>query len=284
MAKDRKPNPLDSSQDGLFQAPLSNTTGFGVDFDPNIDDAFINERGDQVIHKMAVSCPSCRKENRSEDILGPHVLTTCPTCEGMGWIYRNPRKIMAMVTGIQSNRRWIDMGLLNPGDSSMSVSPKLYPPISDFDLITFTWPQPLDDGQIIVRRKDFEREKELTRKDPSKRLKENEDRLLYNAAQALWVEDDNGKRYYENTDFVFDGKVVRWLNMPARGTRISMKYQCYYDWICFSSPFERRDSGKSLGARVALRKVHIAFTGEDPHQPDGILGDTILGGNSSVKV
>lgn len=283
MTKDRRQNPWSENQQGLFESPVSGTFGLGIDFNTEVEDGFVNERGETLIHRMGISCPHCRRGSKSDPIFGPHIVSTCPYCDGKGWIYRNPRLIMGIVTGIQSNRRWVDIGFLNPGDCTVSTSPKLYPPISDFDLITFTWPQPLDDGQVIVRGDDYEREKEFLRRENVKKLAENEDRLLYTAAQSLWVEDDSGRAYVEDTDFVFDGKVVRWLNVPTKGTRISLKYQCYYDWICLSSPFERRDQGKTLGPRVALRKIHIAFLAEDPHLPNGILGETLLS-ESSVKV
>ena len=170
----------------------------------------------------------------------------------------------------------MEVAELNPGDCMMSISPKLDPPVADFDLVTFTWPQPLDDGQIIIRGKDYQEEKSLPKKPIDHLLTANEDRLLYTAAQALWVEDEEGKLYYEKTDFVFEGRLIRWLNPPADGTRVSVKYQCFFDWISYASPSERRDKGDSLGPQVALRKVHVVFTTEDPHQQEGLTGDTRL--------
>ena len=238
--------------------------GFGVNFQDNLklQDELINSRGEMVIHSMGVACPRCRSGDSGDHILR---VVDCPSCEA-GFLYRNPRHIQALITSISASRDLIEGGFVIPGDCVMSTSPKLSPQVTDFDTVRFTWPQPVKDGQVIVRGAQYRRLQRQLGNDAnptnmggsSVRLAENEDFLHYHAAEALHVEDEDGVIYYQDDDFVFDGKKIRWQgSIPIRNKRIVVKYLAYLEWVVFNPPLERRDVGKSLGPRVILRRRHI---------------------------
>jgi len=128
-------------------------------------------------------------------------------------------------------------------------------------MITFTWSQPVPDGQVLVRGAASTSDN-LERKTY---LEDNEDRLWYYAADSIWCEDEDGN-VYEPGAFILDGsKIIKWVgNSPRKGKRYSIKYNAYLEWIVFQPPGMRRDRNRDLGARVLLKKSHTILTAEDP--------------------
>jgi hypothetical protein len=147
-----------------------------------------------------------------------------------------------------------------PGDAVFSTHPNYQ--IVAGDLITFTWSQPIPDGQVIVRGAG-------TTSDNTARetqLEEDEDRLNYHAVSSIWCEDENGKVYRSQGDFILNGsKVIKWVGeSPHRGATYTIKYNAHIEWIAFTPPNIRRDRNRDLGSRVALRKRHVALVNDNP--------------------
>lgn len=225
-----------------------------------------------MLHEIAIAC-TCRNEDiysglqndGKERRRDPH----CPRCNGDGYLYRSPLVVTGLAVNIRQQRNILDAGIAQPGDMTFSPKPEMgncsFPnrKISNYDKLTAMWPQTVDDGQTIVRG--------AATRDDNKNLKtfllENEDRLWYEPAEAVWVEDDEGKTYREGVDFKLGpGKIVRWFgNKPYTGQRYTFKYTAYFEWIVFSPPQERRDrDSRDLGPVVMLRKRHIAFPNDNP--------------------
>tara|TARA_Y100001973_G_C5203096_1_gene339328 strand:+ start:2549 stop:3334 length:786 start_codon:yes stop_codon:yes gene_type:complete len=227
---------------------LNQQTGLGVTWSDNfrMQDGLIANRGQVVVHEIGLSC-TCRSGNWGEDVVGGSGKFSCSNCEN-GILYRKPLQIMGLISSISSNRQLIETGFINPGDCVLSVSPNLKNPPSDFDKITFTWPENVGDGQVIIRGESI---------DAMLGLKENEDFLHYQGAEAIYCEDENGKEYHENVDFYFKEKKIVWTNPPALRTRYTIKYKAYLEWLVYDSPMSRRDQDRDLGFRVVLRKKHL---------------------------
>lgn len=237
--------------------------GLNIDYQDRLrfHDELVADRGEIIIHEMAASCPKCRKGDEADPIL---FNSFCDNCEN-GWLYRNPRRIQAIVTSISQSRDLGEFGFAVPGDCVISPPPNMRPQISEFDRITFTWPQPTGDGEVIVRGADYKRFKE---RGGLHTLEATEDVLHYFAGNALIVEDENGVQYYQDADFEFEGKVIRWIgNAPIVNTRYVIKYEAFFQWIIIAPPLERRDAGKNLGPRAIARKVHVLLSGDDPKTP-----------------
>ena len=232
---------------GLVSRRLNIQTGLGVDYSDNhkFQDGLINNRGQVVIQEIGVAC-TCRGGDRSDPVVGASGKLNCRRCEN-GILFRQPRQIMGLIVGIGYGRQLSEVGFLSPGDCLLSVSPNLAEPPADFDKITFTWPENINDGQVIVRGV------ESVNNDS---LGPNEDRLHYVAAKALHVEDEDGVVYDEGADFYFDARKIIWTNPPETEKRYSIKYMAYLEWIVFTSPTSRRDKDGSLGYRIGLRKKH----------------------------
>jgi len=236
--------------DKPFSRRLNAQTGLGIDFSDNhkFQDGLIANRGQVVLHEIGVAC-TCRSGDRSDPVVGGSGKFNCGNCEN-GILYRNPRQIMGLLSGIGYQRQLLESGFANPGDCVLSVSPNLEFPPSDFDKITFTWPENVNDGQVIVRGAEADLQHVA--------LQTNEDRLHYKGAKSIHVEDEDGVVYYQDSDFYFEGRKLVWLNSPTKNKRYSVKYMAYLEWIVFTSPMSRRDKDASLGYRVVLRKKHIA--------------------------
>jgi hypothetical protein len=223
----------------------------------------IQERGDEVIHETAVSC-TCRTEDfygsMIDDVDGRPATTrkiNCNNCGGNGWLYRNARVIKGLITGMQvgANRQLLDLGYAVPGDATFSPS-LTAGDIGDFDRITFLHAEPVSEGQILMRNAANMGENIAL----DTKLLSTEDRLWYQAECTTWCEDEDGVLYYQNTDFEFDGKVLRWVgNTPNDGKFYTIKYTAFLEWIVYASPFDRVDRNRGLAQRVLLRKVHVAF-------------------------
>lgn len=221
-------------------------TGLGIGFSDNLklQDGIINNRGQVVIHEIGIAC-TCRKSGLFDSVVAG--TSFCSNCNN-GWLYRKPRKIQAMFASTSTQNRLVSEGLLMPADTVISVSPGLQGPPSQYDRITFTWPEPIGDGQVIVRGLEAESRSDLN---------SNEDFLYYSPASAVYVEDEDGVEYKEDINFTFSGKKIVWSSGPEVRKRYTIKYNAYLSWIVFVPPSMRRDRGVSLGARILLRKSHI---------------------------
>jgi len=240
-------------------------SGLGIDWNFPVHHGLIDERGETVIHEIGLRCTCLNEDTMAGEIEQTHVprkrvTFRCDICGGMGLIYRDPKKIVALVTGISEDYSRDEQGWLSPGDCLMSPHPEYI--VSAGDRITFTWTQPIPDGQVIVRGAG-------TFSDNSTRkteIDESEDRLWYHAAKSLWCEDRNGKIYQPNGDFVLDGsKVIRWVgNRPNLNTPYTIKYEAYIEWKVFTPSGARRDRDRDLGDRVYLRKSHLVNPNDNP--------------------
>lgn len=228
---------------------LNAQTGLGLNWSENhrFQDGLIHNRGQVIVHEIGLAC-TCRSGDRSDSVVGAGGSFNCNKCEN-GIMYRKPRQIMGLITSIGYQRQLSESGFVAPGDCLLSVSPNLDSPPSDFDKIIFTWPENVNDGQVIVRGEDAK---------SNDSLNSNEDRLHYKAAKAIYVEDEDSNVYEENSDFYLDDRKIVWINAPEDNKRYSIKYMAYLEWLVYNSPFSRRDRDGSLGYRVNLRKKHIA--------------------------
>src|SRR5690348_4808361 len=138
---------------------LSNLSG--VDFIDGLQDGLIKNRGSDMVHLVGLACAKCRTEDVHAGLIIDGKLRqrnpNCPRCTGDGMIYRAPAKIRGIATNIRQQRNVHDVGLALPGDMMFSVGPgwedcEAYArEISAGDKFIAMWPQPLDEGQTIVR-------------------------------------------------------------------------------------------------------------------------------------
>jgi len=248
--------------------------GLGVEFEPGLQEGFIEERGSDMIHEIGVACPHCRTADVSANLLRDGQYQTrspnCPRCGGDGWLYRDPVVVRGLATSIRQQNNVIDVGTHQPGDMQFSIGPGFFgcnhngAPMRHValdDKFTATWAQPLNDGQTIVR--GAATMDENLRLSPG--LTTDEDRLWYEPVYSLWCEDDTGKQYLEDGDFVFGpGRVIRWVgNRPQVGQRYVVKYTAYFEWLVWAPPQERVDRDNvDLGPLVFLRKRHVAYVND----------------------
>lgn len=239
--------------------------GLGADWDFNLLEALIQDRGDTVIWETGLACPRCRKEdaiasfnekNPNEAIRIREV--NCPNCHGYGFIYRNATQVLGLLTQINAgNRQLIDIGLALPGDCVFSPSLAACE-LHDMDRVTLCVPDVLHEGQVIQRGAAHLSNARLRPTD----LETTEDRLWYaGTGCAVWCEDANNEVYYADVDFQIIDNKVRWVgNTPRDGVFYTLKYYYYPEWIVYASPLSRVDRGRSLQQRVVLRKKHVAYT------------------------
>jgi hypothetical protein len=235
-------------------------------FDSNLHGAFIADRGFEMVHELALYCPCQAGDYHAAQIADsrrPAARPWCGRCRGTsGFLYRDPKPLLGLVTGIEHKPSYIEAGFLVPGDlvfspdyttSVTQASPRR---VGHWDRLRATWPQEVGGGQVIVRGA-----AQVARNLACDLgLQSNEDRLYYEPAGGIWCEDDEGSTYEPGDYLLGPGKRIRWTGekRPADGQRYVLKYTAVFDWIAFAPPMERLDKGGvSIGQRVYLRKQHV---------------------------
>lgn len=249
----------------LKQGSRGANIGLGIDFNFGAFDGLINNRGSDVLHEIGMRCTCNMEDSHAGAMEQTHVprrrkTIGCDICGRDGYIFRDPHKIVGMVTGVREDKTRLESGWALPGDCTFSPLPGYR--ITAGDMITFLWEEPIPDGQVIMRGAG-------TMSDNTSRktnLETNEDRLWYNAISSIWCEDEDGNVYKEG-DFELDGsKIIKWnSSQPMRGKVYVIKYNAYLEWIAFVPANIRRDRNRDIGDRIVLRKSHVALLNEsDP--------------------
>lgn len=236
----------------------------GVDWNFDLLEEFIQDRGDQVIWETSIACPLCRRDDsvasfneESSTEMTRIRRVNCPNCHGEGYLYRNAQLITGLMTQINAgNRQMLPEGLAFLGDFVFSPSLKV-PDLQDMDKVSFLTTEVLNEGQTIQRNAAGMSEARLT----NSSLSSAEDRLWYPTdGTVVWCEDENNVIYYPGSDFVAEGTKVIWKGRkPADGVFYTIKYHYYPEWIVYASPLQRIDRNRDLKQRVVLRKKHVVF-------------------------
>lgn len=244
-----------------------------VDWDFALLEEFIQARGDNVVIETGVAC-TCRNNDLYASTILRHNSPAsfrrmnCERCQGDGFIFRNARIVKGLITGIDpgKNRSLIDSGYAMSGDMVFSPSLSQGHLIGDFDKLTFSFPEEISDGQVIMRGAAHLEDNALVPTD----LTTSQDRLWYVADCAIWCEDEDGIVYKQDADFTLSDKKITWIGkQPAEGKLYVLKYMGYPEWIIYTQPFIRYDRNRSLGKRVLLRRKHVHFnTGSQAATPE----------------
>ena len=228
-------------------------TGLSIDFNFEAMEGLIGNRGVQVVHEIAMPC-TCMSVKSSEGAVG-HAQPGCPKCYGMGYVYRDPVRMIGLITNLSYQKNMQQQGWVVPGDLSFSPSQNVRE-IADFDRITLTVPTPTD-SQLIVRG-----EVSFATPRPNE-LKINEDLLLVEAGrpQAERIEDEDGREYHYG-EYQLIGRKVVWTEGagPAKGKKYVIRYQGYAEYIAWVTPMQRYDRARRLGQRVMMRKTKTDFS------------------------
>jgi len=200
-------------------------------------DRFVQAEGEKVRHFIGIKCP-CHDAHGQPS-------PTCTLHELGGWFYPEENRIVGLVTSIAEHKEWIEAGVTLPGDCVFSPLSKDV--VSEGDKIVFTWPLPFGQGDALVRGA------------------EESDILYYPAAKAIYCIDIDRGKYIEGTDYRLNGRAIEWEwagkpvsgKAPAVGTKYTVKYMAFIEWIAMDPPTNRISAGVDIGSKVLLRKKHI---------------------------
>lgn len=222
----------------------------GIDFDFELIDGLVGDRGDSVIHEISLVCP-CKQTDAGDGALG-HADPSCESCRGRGYQYRDPVIITGLLTGFQNRQDWVIAGWVQPGD--LSFSPPTYArEMSNFDRVTLCNPYPVE-GQVILRGRDAA----FSPRPPD--LQADEDLLYWEAGdiEAMWLEDKNGNRYFPG-QYQLDGRRIKWIGGfgPAVGSAYTIRYRAYIEMLVWTGPTPVWDNRRDVGQRVMLRRAVV---------------------------
>ena len=203
---------------------------------PDIDQ-FTEDEGEEVLHSIGMRC-FCHGADGQPDPL-------CREHENGGWLYLNETRIIGLVTDISQRRELMETGVFMPGDCVFS--PTSDAEISEGDKITFTWALPYGQGDVLVRRNG------------------DADTLYYSAVKGMVCIDQDKTFYRHGADYQLDGKSIIWEwggkptsgKSPSIGTKYTIKYTAFIEWIAFVPPITRISAGVDMGSKVMLRKKHL---------------------------
>ena len=205
---------------------------------PSDIDKFTRVEGEAVWHESGLPC-FCRD---SKGQLDPN----CSKHDWTGRVYRDKKRIKAIVSGLNNHKELIQAGIALPGDCVLS--PQSGDVVAAGDKITFTWPEPYGDGEVLTRGTS------------------SGETLLYAAVKSIYLGDENGIYYKQDRDFRFVDKEIQWTwtdkpsegKKPRTGVRYAIQYKGYLEYVAFDIPVERVSAGKDIGSKVLLRKLHLA--------------------------
>lgn len=236
-------------------------------------------RGETVLLFKAHKCPCGQAAQSIEEQrdLGTiaedaaRVDYSCYLCRGNGVYWDDPLKVRSMITDVNSGnaRQLLVNGEATPGDLIILPPPQGWRNLrlNDLDKIIFNHRggQPWE-GDVIFRAK-YDPDFDFTTYP------------IADITQVSYIDpDDNGVPPtpvvcergvdYEFTTLINGGtdvaeaRKLRWLedspNKPPDGTRVSISYYAYYEWIAYVSPFNRVENNNLLGQKALLRKRHVA--------------------------
>lgn len=231
--------------------PLRDSGSSAVEIDFNLLEGLTGGNGSYVIHEIALYCP-CQQANASEGSVGV-ADPTCPRCDGIGYLYRDPRQMYGLITGITLQKMLVEQGWAVPGD--MIFAPTLHARrLATYDRVTLINPIPVD-PQVITRGT------VSTISPRPASLKSDEDFLFYEAGEktATWIEDEDGV-VYRPGQYSLSGRKIRWHFGPALGKKYTIKYEGLLEYIVWTTPMERLDRNRQLGQHVMLKKRVINAT------------------------
>lgn len=224
-----------------------------------------------MIHEIGIVC-TCRVEDiyasTRDDGADRRREPFCSRCGQDGFLFRSPEIIVGIFTGVRHQRNVLDSGNYLPGDAIFSPNPNsptcIGPQrrIGTADKLTATWPEPIDEGQVLVRGSG----NKAAAGGVLTQLSDEEDRLWYEPAKSLWCEDEFGVTYESGADFELGpGKVIKWRShQPPAGVKYSLKYEAFFEWIVWQPPTERIENDNNLGELVNLRKRHLKLINDSP--------------------
>ena len=200
-------------------------------------DSFTEDEGEVVRHLVGMRCWCIGGDGQPDPNCNQHELG--------GYLYVDEKQITGLVTSISYQKDLRESGIFAPGDCIFSPTSDIT--VSEMDKIIFTWPEVYGPGDPLVRGRD------------------NFDQLYYEAVKAIFCIDENRVRYFEGTDFRFNGKTIEWQwdgkptagKQPAIDIRYTIKYKGYLEWIAFVPPMTRISVGVDMGNKVFLRKKHM---------------------------
>ncbi len=203
---------------------------------PDIDQ-FTEEEGEEVLHSIGMRC-FCHGADGQPD-------PNCQEHENGGWLYLNEERIVGLVTDISQRRELMETGVFMPGDCVFSPTSDAI--VSEGDKITFTWPLPFGQGDVLLRGNC------------------DHDGLYYSAVKGMICIDQSKTFYKQDRDYQLSGKSIIWNwtgkpsdgKSPSIGTKYAVKYTAYLEWIAFVPPITRISAGADVGAKVMLRKKHL---------------------------
>ena len=113
----------------IRSSPPPNTIGQpSVNFDKSNFDAAIWNKGYEVLVEEARPCP-CRSRDSGSPLL------TCQNCRGFGWLFINPFKTRAIVTGVGKRQMYLEWSEESRGTISLTV--RDIEKLAEYDKITF---------------------------------------------------------------------------------------------------------------------------------------------------
>ena len=203
--------------------------------DPSAIDQFVAAEGEQVLHQIGMRCWCCGRDGQLDPNCREHDIT--------GSVYGPAMEITGLFTDIMQRKELAASGLFIPGDAIFS--PLTGNEVSEGDKITMLTPLPHGKGDALTRGGG------------------DADLLMYEATSGIFCMDEQKVRYAEGGDFRLNGKHIEWRWQgkggltPRIGTRYSIKYRAYIEWIAFFPPVERFSHGEDIGSKVMLRKLHL---------------------------
>ena len=208
-------------------------------FDLPIHEDFVQRHSEVVEYTRRRKCPCGSLPD------GSRANVNCQACRGKGFVEDSPVVFNAIVTGVRSQKTFLEAGIVSFGDLMLSAPPFLGRIIYEGDLFRIVgWGEgePYE-GEII------------------RRGVTNVDKLRYEPLQVhkVFTVDPVFGAITAYTGFTTSGKDLTWTGpRPAPGQSYTIDYAPLWDWVAFIPTVVRREQADNLGQLVILKKLHTA--------------------------
>lgn len=187
-----------------------------VDFKVGSFDALIDKHGYYLEHYHALQCPCY-------DLQTGHPDPTCQYCES-GWQYYGRQEIQGIITGLQSEKQFIEPGGLLLGTMQLTVKAEV----------------DLGYHDRIVNRKSLIAFSELLIRGTGET-----DRARFEMVDILRVVGPGGVVYTPILDYEVSAGSIQWTGTgqaPSAGSRYSVAYRMHPTWLVLSHVHVVRDT------------------------------------------
>lgn len=207
-------------------------------FDIGLVNQLVRDQGQEVFWHSSIKCPNHRIDTGDP-------LQICNLCSGYGVRWQEPYTVQGLITSVDHRVMFDAPGWWAKGECIFSPPTWIQP--SRYDKVQFK--QVIEQSEVRTRGTD--------------------DHISFIPIRIIQIIDVNGVEYDSDDVTVVEGSKIKGQRTivwavdagPVTGTRYSIRYIFFPEWLVWDVPHIRFANNVDLGRRVLLRRFDLAWVG-----------------------